>query len=192
MYHTMVHPNILQDVSGQYPQMEGDKILTTNRNRYTVFSLWDTYRNYHQLMTLVYPERQMDMIHTMMGMYKEHGWFPKWELYGRETLTMEGDPSIPVLVDSWMKGLQDFDIDEAYKGMYKSATTPGKDNLMRPDNDDYMSKGYVPMESQYDNSVSHALEYYVADYALSTLAEALGKKEDANCSANVLWAIKLL
>lgn len=130
-------------------------------------------------MTLVYPERQMDMIHTMMGMYKEHGWFPKWELYGRETLTMEGDPSIPVLVDSWMKGLQDFDIDEAYKGMYKSATTPGKDNLMRPDNDDYMSKGYVPMESQYDNSVSHALEYYVADYALSTLAEALGKKEDA-------------
>lgn len=121
--------------------MEGDKILTTNRNRYTVFSLWDTYRNYHQLMTLVYPERQMDMIHTMMGIYKEHGWFPKWELYGRETLTMEGDPSIPVLVDSWMKGLQDFDIDEAYKGMYKSATTPGKDNLMRPDNDDYMSKG---------------------------------------------------
>ena len=55
MYHTMVHPNILQDVSGQYPQMEGDKILTTNHNRYTVFSLWDTYRNYHQLMTLVYP-----------------------------------------------------------------------------------------------------------------------------------------
>ena len=105
MYHTMVHPNILQDVSGQYPQMEGDKILTTNRNRYTVFSLWDTYRNYHQLMTLVYPERQMDMIHTMMGMYKEHGWFPKWELYGRETLTMEGDPSIPVLVDSWIKGM---------------------------------------------------------------------------------------
>ena len=83
MYHTLIHPNILQDVSGQYPQMEGDKILTTNRNRYTVFSLWDTYRNVHQLMTLVYPERQMDMIHTMLGMYKEHGWFPKWELYGR-------------------------------------------------------------------------------------------------------------
>ena len=179
MYHTLIHPNILQDVSGQYPQMEGDKILTTNRNRYTVFSLWDTYRNVHQLMTLVYPERQMDMIHTMLGMYKEHGWFPKWELYGRETLTMEGDPSIPVIVDSWMKGLQDFDINLAYKGMYKSATTPGKDNLMRPDNDDYMAKGYVPMESQYDNSVSHALEYYVADYALSTLAEELGKKEDA-------------
>ena len=76
--------------------------------------------------------------------------------------------------------------------MYKSATTPGKDNLMRPDNDDYMSKGYVPMESQYDNSVSHALEYYVADYALSTLAEALGKKKMRNCSATFWRAIKII
>lgn len=179
LYHTMIHPNILQDVNGQYPQMEGDKILTTDRNRYTVYSLWDTYRNFHQLMTLVYPERQMDMVRTMLDMYREHGWFPKWELYGRETLTMEGDPSIPVIVDTWMKGLRDFDINLAYEGMYKSATTPGKDNLMRPDIDDYIAKGYCPLMEQYDNSVSHALEYYIADYSLSTLAKALGKTEDA-------------
>lgn len=179
LYHLLIHPNILQDVNGQYPAMENDKILTTTGNRYTVFSLWDTYRNVHQLLTLVYPERQMEMIHSMLAMYREHGWLPKWELYGRETLTMEGDPSIPVLVDSWMKGLCDFDINMAYEAMYKSATSPGKDNLMRPDNDDYMSKGYVPLLEQYDNSVSHALEYYIADYALSRLADALGKKEDA-------------
>ena len=179
LYHTMIHPNILQDVNGQYPQMEGDKILTIDRNRYTVYSLWDTYRNFHQLMTLVYPERQMDMVRTMLDMYREHGWFPKWELYGRETLTMEGDPSIPVIVDTWMKGLRDFDINLAYEGMYKSATTPGKDNLMRPDIDDYIAKGYCPLMEQYDNSVSHALEYYIADYSLYTLAKALGKTEDA-------------
>lgn len=179
LYHTMIHPNILQDVNGQYPQMEGDKILTTDRNRYTVYSLWDTYRNFHQLMTLVYAERQMDMVRTMLDMYREHGWFPKWELYGRETLTMEGDPSIPVIVDTWMKGLRDFDINLAYEGMYKSATTPGKDNLMRPDIDDYIAKGYCPLMEQYDNSVSHALEYYIADYSLYTLAKALGKTEDA-------------
>ena len=179
LYHLLIHPNILQDVNGEYPAMESDKIMTTKGDRYTVFSLWDTYRNVHQLLTLVYPERQMEMVRTMLDMYREHGWLPKWELYGRETLTMEGDPSIPVIVDTWMKGLRDFDVDLAYEAMYKSATLPGAKNLMRPDNDDYMSKGYVPMESQYDNSVSHALEYYVADYALSTLAEALGKKEDA-------------
>ena len=179
LYHALIHPNILQDINGEYPQMEGDKILTTKGNRYTVFSLWDTYRNLHQLMTLVYPERQMDMINTMLDMYREHGWLPKWELYGRETLTMEGDPSLPVIVDTWMKGLRDFDINLAYEAMYKSATLPGKENLMRPDNDDYTKLGYVPLREQYDNSVSHALEYYIADYSLYTLAKALDKKEDA-------------
>lgn len=179
LYHTLIHPNILQDVNGQYPSMEGDEILSTKGDRYTVFSLWDTYRNLHQLMTLVYPERQIEMVKTMLDMYREHGWLPKWELYGRETLTMEGDPSLPVIVDTWMKGLRDFDINLAYEAMYKSATMPGKDNLMRPDNDDYISKGYVPLMEQFDNSVSHALEYYIADYALSTLAKELGKNDDA-------------
>lgn len=179
LYHTLIHPNILQDVNGQYPAMETGKTMTTPNNRYTVYSLWDTYRNLHQLMTLVYPEKQIDMVRTMVDMYREHGWLPKWELYGRETLTMEGDPSLPVIVDTWMKGLRDFDINTAYEAMYKSATMPGKDNLMRPDNDDYMSRGYVPLMEQFDNSVSHALEYYIADYSLSTLAKQLGKKEDA-------------
>ena len=184
LYHALIHPNILQDVNGQYPQMEGDQILTTQGDRYTVFSLWDTYRNLHQLMTLVYPERQINMVRTMIDMYREHVWLPKWELYGRETLTMEGDPSLPVIVDTWMKGLRDFDIELAYEAMYKSATMPGKDNLMRPDNDDYMAKGYVPLMEQFDNSVSHALEYYIADYSLYTLAKALGKKEDAKLFYN--------
>ena len=179
LYHLLIHPNILQDVNGEYPAMESDKIMTTKGDRYTVFSLWDTYRNVHQLLTLVYPERQMEMVRTMLDMYREHGWLPKWELYGRETLTMEGDPSIPVIVDTWMKGLRDFDVELAYEAMYKSATLPGADNLMRPDNDDYLSKGYVPLREQYDNSVSHALEYYIADFALSRFAEALGKKKDA-------------
>ena len=100
LYHALIHPNILQDVNGQYPKMESDEIMTTTGNRYTVFSLWDTYRNLHQLMTLVYPERQEQMVNSMLDIYREHGWLPKWELYGRETYTMEGDPSIPVIVDT--------------------------------------------------------------------------------------------
>lgn len=66
LYHTLIHPSILQDVNGQYPAMESDTILTTDGNRYTVFSLWDTYRNLHQLMTLVYPERQIEMVRSMV------------------------------------------------------------------------------------------------------------------------------
>ena len=102
----------------------------------------------------------------MIGMYKEWGWLPKWELYGRETFTMEGDPAIPVIVDTWMKGLRDFDMDAAYEAMRKSATTPGAQNRMRPDIDPYVEKGYVPLgfyarDLSGDNSVSHALEYYM-------------------------------
>ncbi len=179
LYHMLVHPNVLQDVNGQYPAMESGEVKTAKGNRYTVFSLWDTYRNVHQFLTLVYPERQSDMLRTMLDMYREHGWLPKWELYGRETYTMEGDPSIPVIVDSWMKGLRGFDAELAYEACRKGAVTAGRDNLMRPDNDDYTALGYVPLREEFDNSVSHALEYYIADYALSRFAEALGKKDDA-------------
>lgn len=179
LYHFLIHPNILNDVNGEYPAMESNEIRTIQSHRYTVFSLWDTYRNVHQLMTLLFPDRQLDMVRTMVDMYREHGWLPKWELYGRETLTMEGDPAIPVIADTWQKGLRDFDIETAYEAMYKSATMPGPENLMRPDADDYLQLGYVPLREQYDNSVSHALEYYIADFALSRLAESLGKKEDA-------------
>ena len=103
LYHALIHPNILNDVNGEYPMMEGDEILSTENDRYTVFSLWDTYRNVHQLLTLLYPEIQLDMVRSMIDMYKESDWLPRWELYSRETLTMEGDPAIPVIVDSWMK-----------------------------------------------------------------------------------------
>ena len=184
LYHALIHPNLLSDVNGEYPLMEGNGVGVTDGERYTVFSLWDTYRNLHQLLTLVYPERQTEMLRSMVGMYEEWGWLPKWELYGRETFTMEGDPSIPVIVDSWMKGLRDFDMTKAYAAMHKSATTPGSQNKMRPDIDPYIEKGYVPLgfyaaDLSGDNSVSHALEYYIADHALSLLADSLGKPEDA-------------
>lgn len=186
LYHALIHPNVLSDVNGQYPTMEGfgNGTVDYDGERYTVFSLWDTYRNVHQLMTMVYPERQLDMVRSMIDMSKEWGWLPKWELYGRETFTMEGDPAIPVIVDTWRKGLRDFDMDAAYKAMVKSATTPGAENPMRPDIDPYIEKGYIPLgwhanDLSGDNSVSHALEYYVADNALSWLANERGDKEFA-------------
>lgn len=186
LYHALIHPSILNDVNGQYPLMEnaGTGCVEKGHNRYSVFSLWDTYRNVHQLLTLVYPERQADMLRSMVDMYKEWGWMPKWELFGRETFTMEGDPAICVITDSYLKGLKDFDVEAAYEAFLKSANTPGAQNKMRPDADPYNSLGYIPVgwfagDFSGDNSVSHALEYYVADNALAALASALGKEEDA-------------
>ena len=184
LYHSQIHPTVLQDVNGEYPLMESSGNGKTSANRYTVFSLWDTYRNLSQLETLVYPDRQVDMINSMTGMYREWGWMPKWELFGRETWTMEGDPAIPYIADAYMRGLRGFDIETAYKAFRTSATLPGKDNKMRPDVDPYIEKGYIPLgyfaaDMSGDNSVSHALEYYLADNALSILADELGHKEDA-------------
>ena len=186
LYHTLLHPNILSDINGEYPLMEhsGETGVMAKGDRYTVFSLWDTYRNVHQLLTLVYPERQMDMVRSMVAMSQEWGWLPKWELYGRETFTMEGDPAIPVIVDSWRKGLRDFDMDAAYAAMKRSAVTPGAQNPMRPDIDPYIEKGYIPVgffagDNSGDNSVSHALEYYVADNALAWLADDRGEHDFA-------------
>ena len=184
LYHTQLEPCILQDVNGEYPKMESDSIGHTNGTRYTVFSLWDTYRNLHQLETLLFPDQQVEMVRSIIDMYREWGWMPKWELFGRETWTMEGDPAIPVITDTWIKGLRGFDINTAYEAFSKSATMPGKDNKMRPDIDPYISRGYIPLgwfaqDQSGDNSVSHALEYYVADASLARLAETLGHKQDA-------------
>lgn len=184
LYHSQIHPTVLQDVDGKYPKMESNENGHTNGNRYTIYSLWDTYRNLSQLETLLYPDKQVDMINSMIDMYREWGWMPKWELFGRETWTMEGDPSIPYIADAYMRGLRGFDINTAYKAFRASATLPGKDNKMRPDIDPYIEKGYVPLgyyaaDMSGDNSVSHALEYYLADNALSILAKELGHNNDA-------------
>ena len=123
------------------------------------------------------------MVQTLIDMYKEWGWLPRWELYGNETLTMSGDPAIIMLADTWLRGLKNFDAETAYEAMVKSATAPSSENILRTDNDDYMKLGYVPLREQFDNSVSHALEYYLADFALSRFAENLGHKEDAQTFA---------
>ena len=182
LYHALLHPNVVSDVNGEYPTMESSATgVATGYERYTVFSLWDTYRNVHQLLTLVYPEVQSDMLNSMVEMSKEWGWLPRWELYGRETFTMEGDPAIPVIVDSYLKGIRDFDVEAAYAAMKRSATTEGEHNVIRPDIDPYVERGYIPVglfaqDMSGDNSVSHALEYYVADNALQTFAREMGDK----------------
>ena len=184
LYHALIHPSTVSDVNGEYPKMESAGIGKSDHTRYTIFSLWDTYRNLHQLLTLVYPERQTDMLRTLVGMYEDWGWLPRWELFGRETYTMEGDPAAIVIADSWIKGLRDFDIEKAYEAMIKSATTEGAKNPIRSDIDPYIKDGYIPLwyfsnDLSGDNSVSHALEYCSADYAIAQLADSLGDKARA-------------
>ncbi|MBC9795938.1 GH92 family glycosyl hydrolase [Sinomicrobium weinanense] len=177
LYHTLIHPNIFNDINGEYPEISTGKIGKTDNHRYTVFSLWDTYRNYHQFMSMVYPGQQLEMVKNMLDMYDENGWLPKWELNSTETFTMVGDPASVVLADTYLRGLTDFDVEKAYEAMKKSATQL-ENNPLRPALADYLRDGYVNTSSLADGVVSTTQEYNVADYAIARLARALGKKED--------------
>lgn len=179
LYHSLIHPNILQDVNGDYPLMGQQGVGNSKQNRYTIYSLWDTNRNLHPLLSLLYPELQSDMLNSAVAMAKESGWLPKWELYGMETQVMVGDPATPMLADSYLRGIRDFDIQSAYQAMIRAAEQR-QHNLLRPENNDYLDLGYVPVDDEgpYDGSVSTSLEYYLADFNLSQLAGALGKTAD--------------
>ncbi|WP_372937348.1 GH92 family glycosyl hydrolase [Seonamhaeicola sp.] len=175
LYHTLIHPNTLNDINGDYPEIKTGKIGNTKGTRYTVFSLWDTYRNLHQLMSLVYPKQQSNMVKSMLNMYDENGWLPKWELNSTETFTMVGDPASIVITDTYMKGIQDFDVNKAYKAMLKSATAL-ENNPLRPGLKNYLEKGYLVVGQR--GPVSTTQEYNAADYAIAVLAKELGKTED--------------
>lgn len=180
LYHALIHPNIIQDSNGDYPLM-GQHGIGNNKtkNRYSVYSLWDTHRNLHPLLSLVYPEIQSQMVNSMVDMAKESGWLPKWELLGMETEVMVGDPATAVIADTYLRGIRDFDVDSAYHYAKKSALKT-ENNLLRPENKQYIELGYVPIdgEDKWGGTVSTSLEYYIADWNLAMLAKELGHNTD--------------
>ncbi len=179
-YHTLLHPNILQDVNGEYPAMGSGKIQKLEQgNRYTMFSLWDTYRTFHPLKSLLFPDQQLEMVSSILAMYKESGALPKWEFASQEFNVMEGDPALVVISDTYLRGLTGFDTELAWEAMSHHAFAPGNKNRVRPDNDFYSKNWYVPLTKDHDNSVSQAVEYYIADWSLAQFAKAIGKTTEA-------------
>ncbi len=186
LYHMLIHPNVFEDVNGEYVAMKTKEVKTLQdgEHRYTVFSLWDTYRDLLPFYTLIYPERQTDMLRSMVDMYKEGGSLPKWELASNETDVMVGDPAIPAIVDSYMKGFKDFDVEAAYEGMIKNATDTS-DKSFRYSNKQYVrNHGFIPEDDQGDGfhwgSVSTSLEYNYADWCIAQMANKLNKTTDYN------------
>ena len=191
LYHTQIHPNILNDFNGEYPEIATGKIGRTEGTRYTTFSLWDTYRNYHQLMSLLYPDEQLEMVKSMLAMYDENGWLPKWELNSTETFTMVGDPAAVVLADTYLRGLTGFDVEKAYEAMLKSALDT-VNNPLRPGLKQYIDNGYVGVDSGVPGPVSTTLEYNIADHAIAELAKNLGKESDYKMFLNRALSYKKL
>jgi len=187
LFHCLIHPNVITDINGEYPLMGRGKVgHYSTRDRYSVFSLWDTYRTLHPLLTLAYPERQAEMVQTMIDMYKESGWLPKWELIGNETHLMVGDPAVPVIADTYLKGVRGFDTLAAYEALKKHGTNLGEGaEASRPGYQDYLALGYIPVDQDTSRPwwvwgpASTTLEYCYADWSHAQMAFALGKATEA-------------
>lgn len=171
LYHAMLAPNVFNDVDGSYKGHDKKIHKTTEFNYYTVFSLWDTFRAEHPLLTLIDKPRTADFINTMLTMYQQGGHLPIWELAGHETGTMIGQHSIPVIVDAYIKGVKGFDSQLAYTAM-KAAMNRDYRGLAQ-----YRKLGHIMAEEEGE-SVSITLEYAYDDWAIAQMAKALGYNED--------------
>ena len=183
LYHTGVQPNLFTDVDGRYLGMDLKAHQgSVNEPMYTIFSLWDTFRAYHPLMTIIDPDLNETFIRSLIQKQREGGVFPMWELAGNYTGTMIGYHAVPVIVDAYMKGYHNFDVNEAYKACLRVAeydTTGIKcpplvlPHLM-PQAKYWKNKiGYVPCDKD-NEAVAKALEYAYNDWCISAFAESLG------------------
>ncbi len=171
MYHTMLAPTLYSDVNGQYRGAD-DKVHTAKGFKaYSTWSLWDTFRAEHPLLTFIEPGRVNGFIKFMLAFYNQHGLLPKWELYANETGTMIGYSAVPVIVDAYFKGFRDYDVEKAYKAMKKSATEQSKSVKL------FNKYGFVPADKASE-SVSKTLLYSFDDWCIAQIAKALGKKDD--------------
>ena len=171
MYHTMIAPSVFSDVDGRYRGADG-QIHQGNFTNYTTFSLWDTYRAAHPLMTLIHPERQADIAQTMLHICDEQGKLPVWHLMGNETDCMVGNPGSIVLADLVMKGYLT-DTKKAIEALKKS-------DMLEDRGLGLLAKyGYIPcdLDPTYE-TVAKGLEYAIADGAAATVAKRYGTKSD--------------
>lgn len=171
LYHTMIAPSTYNDVNGDYLGADRKVHSDPGHTTYTTFSLWDTYRAAMPLYSIYQPQRYVEMINTMLNIYKEQGRLPIWHLFSWETETMVGNPGIPPVADAIVKEMDGFDKELAFEAMKVSA--------MRPDRgqDARMEYGYIPYD-KYHESVAYDLEYALADGALALAAEKMGKNDD--------------
>ncbi len=188
LYHCAISPYLFSDVDGRYRGHDQQIHVAEDGPMYTVFSLWDTFRAFHPLLTIIDPERDNAFIRTLLTNYDQGGVLPKWELAANCTGTMIGYHAVSAIVDAYMKGIRDYDIDKAYQAvaqaahyreggfLYPAAGVREKVNAKAKYYNDTL--GFVPCDLE-NESVSKALEYAYNDWCIAQMAKDLGHEADA-------------
>lgn len=171
LYHAMLAPNVYMDVDGRYRGRDFEIHRADGFTYYTVFSLWDTFRALHPLLTLIDRARTRDFVQTMIRQYREGGRLPVWELAANETDTMIGYHAVPVLADAIVKGVEGFDVEVALQAMKHSAEED------RFGLSAYKRNGFIDGSDEAEG-VSRTLEYAFDDWAIAQAAKRAGRSDD--------------
>lgn len=192
LYHAELLPRVFNDEDGSYPQFGGSGEIATvqGQDYYDDFSMWDTYRTVHPLLTLVEPEASAHMVKSLLLKADQGGWLPIFPCWNNYTAAMIGDHGIAMMGDALMKGIAPTELERAYTVMRRNAFEPNADTASYKDGKgrraltSYLQYGYIPLEDSVWDSfhkreqVSRTLEYAYDDFVLSQIAKKLGREED--------------
>ncbi len=176
LYHTLLGPTLFMDSDGRYRGPDNAVHQAKGFTHYSTFSLWDTYRALHPLLTLVQPEqRSNDFVQSLLAArrHSPYGVLPVWAFHGQETWCMIGYHAVPVIADAYMKGIRGYDTGEALEAMIASANYGPYDGIAQ-----YRELGYVPIDEEGE-AASKTLEYAFDDWTIARVAEAMGRKDVA-------------
>ncbi|MCO5737239.1 GH92 family glycosyl hydrolase [Stenotrophomonas sp. BSUC-16] len=176
LYHTLLGPTLFMDADGQYRGPDNAVHKAEGYTNYSTFSLWDTYRALHPLLTLVQPEkRNSDFVNSMLAHHEHspYGMLPVWSFHGLEDWCMIGYHAVPVIADVYVKGIRGFDADKALKAMVETANYGPYDGIAQ-----YRELGYVPIDEEGE-AASKTLEYAFDDWTIARMAQAMGKADIA-------------
>ena len=176
LYHALQAPSLFMDVDGRYRGPDNAVHQAKGWTNYSTFSLWDTYRALHPLLTIVQPERRnADFVNSLLAARRDsaYGILPIWSFHGLETWTMIGYHAVPVIADAYLKGIRGFDPEQALDAMVASATYGPYDGLAQ-----YMQLGYVPIDEEGE-AASKTLEYAFDDWTIFRMARAMGRRDIA-------------
>ncbi|EGI56842.1 alpha-1,2-mannosidase family protein [Sphingomonas sp. S17] len=174
LYHSLLAPSIWSDSDGRYRGPDDQVHRAQGFTFRSTFSLWDTFRAEHPLLTLIQPEKvNAEIIQSLIASRENSpdGILPVWQFHGRETWTMIGYHAVPVIADAYMKGIRGYDADAALDAMVASARYAPYGGL-----GEYMKRGYVPIDREPE-AASKTVEYAYDDWAIAHMAAAMGRRD---------------